>query len=76
MRQIHLEWKKARSQSRIYNFVYDALEDEDDNVFDDPKKLRNLLRSKWNALIEGNDQQEITIGEYIDSYHETAIRQD
>jgi hypothetical protein len=70
MRQIHVEWLKAQSQSRIYNSIYDALSDEDDDVFDDPRKLRKRLQSNWNKLIEGDDGEKITVGQYIDGYQE------
>jgi hypothetical protein len=66
MRQIHVEALKAKSQSRVYNAIKNALSDQDD----DPKKLRNLLRSNWNECIEGDYGEEITVGEYIDGYHE------
>ena len=70
MRQLHVEWLKAKSQSGIYNSIYNALVEEDDNIFDDPKKLRNVLRSNWNKMIEANDGENVTVGEYTDRYQE------
>jgi hypothetical protein len=70
MRQLHVEALKSKSQSRIYTSIYNALWDEDDDVFDDPKKLINLLQSNWNELIEGEDGEKITVGEYIEGYHQ------
>jgi hypothetical protein len=67
-RQTHLEWLKKRSQSLIFQQIYKALDDVDDDTFDDPRELVKLLRSKWNTTIEGDDGEEITVGEYIDRY--------
>jgi hypothetical protein len=69
MRQIHLEWLKAKSPSLIYQYIYAALEDSLDSAFDDPKTLVELVRSKWNHVIEGDDGEGIHLGQYIDLYH-------
>jgi hypothetical protein len=67
-RQIHLEWLKKGSQSLIFQQIYKALDDVDDDAFDDPRELVKLLRSKWNTTIEADDGEEISVGEYIDRY--------
>jgi hypothetical protein len=68
MRQLHVEWLKARSQSRIYNYIYGALEDEyDDDIFDHPGKLASILRECWNEEQKG---EKTTVGQYIDRYHD------
>jgi hypothetical protein len=69
MRQIHLEWLKARSPSLIYQYIYAALDEFSDDVFDDPKTLVETVRSNWNQVIEGDDGEDIHLGQYIDLYH-------
>jgi hypothetical protein len=69
-RQIHLEWLKARSQSLLFQYIHAALKEFDEGAFDDPKALTGLLRSKWNEKIEGDDGEKISIGDYVDGYHE------
>ncbi len=70
IRQIHIEWLKAKSQSLIYNFIYNSLPEEDDDLFDNPQKLLNVIRLNSNDLLEDNSGDEIPIGEYINRYHE------
>lgn len=67
-RQLHLEWLKTRSQSLMFQNIYAALKDLDESVFDDPRSLARLLRSKWNFTIEGDDGEDISVGDYVDSY--------
>jgi hypothetical protein len=69
MRQIHVESLK-KSRSYIYNSIYNALVDEDDGIFDDPEKLLEAIRSAWNEMIEDDDGEDVTVGEYIDRYQE------
>lgn len=73
IRQLHLEWLKSRSQSLIFQRTHSALsklknESSVKRIFDDPKELEQQLRSAWNAIIEDDDVEETTLGEYIDSY--------
>ncbi len=65
MRQLHVEWLKAKTQSRIYNHIYNSLKEENDDIFDDHEKLLSVLRSSWNKMIE---RENTTVGEYIDRY--------
>ncbi len=69
MRQIHLEWLKARSPALIFHYIYAALDKSLENVFDNPKTLVATVRSNWNNVIEGDDGEDIHVGQYIDSYH-------
>ena len=72
MRQIHLEWLKAQSQSLLYQYVYAALRDDDlvdEMIFDNPNKLSKALRSNWNKNIFGDEEENTTVGKYIDGYH-------
>lgn len=73
MRQIHLEWLKARSPSLIYRYIYDGLEEFEDDVFDDYKKLGQILRANWNRHIsDGEDNT--TVGAYIDQYQADLVQ--
>ena len=67
-RQIHLEWLKTRSQSLMFQYIHAALKEFDEDAFDDPKALAKLLRSKWIEKIEGDDGEEISVGDYVDGY--------
>jgi hypothetical protein len=69
MRQIHLEWLKAKSPSLIYQYIHAALNEFLDNAFDDPTTLVELVRSNWNNVIEGDDGEDIHVWQYIDLYH-------
>lgn len=69
MRQIHVESLK-KSRSYIYKSIYNALVDENDDIFDDPEKLLEAIRSAWNEMIEDDDGEDVTVGKYIDRYQE------
>jgi hypothetical protein len=70
MRQVHLESLKEKSKSLIYQYTADALAElSKDDVFDSPKEIAKALRLNWNAIIEGDDGEDISFGEYVDGYH-------
>lgn len=68
MRQLHVESLKSKSQSYIYDSISNALVDKDYDIFDNTRYLQSVLRSDWNKVIEDDDGESATVGEYIDSY--------
>ncbi|QRM36040.1 hypothetical protein [Microvirga sp. VF16] len=70
-RQLHLENLKRRSVSLIYQRIGAALGELglEEDPFDDPRELINVLRENWGSIIEGDEGEEVTVGEYIDGYH-------
>src|SRR3546814_571769 len=65
-RQLHLERMK-KSRSLVFQCIKDALGDNEDAF--EPDKLIMLLRSKWNKIMEENEGEKITFGEYVERYH-------
>ncbi len=69
-RQLHMENIKRRSVSLIYQRTNAALSKRVEDPFDDPRRTVKLLRKHWNDLIEDKDGKLITVGAYIDRYHD------
>ena len=68
-RQLHVKSLKARSQSYIYASIGDAIFSGDEPVAD-AKDLPKSLRSTWNNRLSEDYGEAMTVGSYIDCYHQ------